>query len=248
MPQKSLKDNYMARRIGFFDQKTENRAARVDIWTAQFGALGPFRPGSCSLAEQAHAAKFRHPIDGKRYLLSRQFLHETLRRYHPTHLPEAVVIERWGKPRLNGGDLEFNLTHTHAAIFVAISNVPVGIDAEPFSRAVELKDIAPRILTKAEAQKWPDVPTQLDLELALQHWVGKEAYLKGVGCGLQVEPQRVALIPFRRYWLAGLQGRLATARPVVFHRVSDHLVAVSAAAPDIVFGQVIDAENEWQEL
>jgi phosphopantetheinyl transferase len=71
---------------------------------------------------------------------------------------------------------------------VAISNVPVGIDAEPFSRAVELKDIAPRILTKVEAQKWPDVPTQLDLELALQHWVGKEAYLKGVGAACKSIP------------------------------------------------------------
>jgi hypothetical protein len=39
-----------------------------------------------------------------------------------------------------------------------------------------------------------------------------------------------------------------TTRPVVFYRVSDHLVAVSAAAPDIVVGHIIDTENAWQEL
>lgn len=93
-----------------------------------------------------------------------------------------------GKPRLAWPPetgAEFNLSRSGSlAVVAAALNRPVGVDVEETRRSVEAETLAKRFFTAEErdvvmsAEPWTR-------QLAFyQLWTRKEAYLKGVGCGL----------------------------------------------------------------
>lgn len=94
-----------------------------------------------------------------------------------------------GKPRLAEGSprLFFNLSHTDGLVACAVSrDVDVGIDVERINHAAAHEDVYTRYFSDAEvAQLWrcaAEVRPARFIEL----WTLKEAYLKGVGCGLSI--------------------------------------------------------------
>ena len=91
-------------------------------------------------------------------------------------LPE-IQRTNMGKPYFVGEDLHFSISHTKTTVFCAISEYPIGIDAEELSRDIPLA-LAEKILSAGElAQK-----------ALLTFWVLKEADAKCTGEGLRIWP------------------------------------------------------------
>ena len=102
-------------------------------------------------------------------------------------LPEIGKMPR-GKPYFLTGDLHFSITHTKKTVFCAISDVPVGIDAEELTRQVN-PALAEKILSPGEYAQYAALETDEEKnEALLRFWVLKEAEVKCSGLGLRGYP------------------------------------------------------------
>ena len=106
-------------------------------------------------------------------------------------LPE-VLRSAGGKPRFAWGGLYFSVSHTKRHVFCALSDRPVGIDAEEADRQIDLR-LADIILSPAERRRYEAQP---DKRLALlKLWVLKEAAVKCTGQGLWGYPNNTDFSP-----------------------------------------------------
>lgn len=97
--------------------------------------------------------------------------------------------EAHGRPRIEGSDLEFSLTHTPGLVLVAVADRPVGIDTE---RCPEHEGLAglTGVLHPDEAREVEQADSPQDAVVRFTRaWTRTEAYLKGLGIGLGREPQ-----------------------------------------------------------
>lgn len=145
-----------------------------------------------SPAEQARAERFKFPADRRDYVASHGYLRRILSHYCQVE-PHALILEALpsGKPRLirdgKRPEIEFNLTHSHGRGAVAVAcGRPVGIDLEKVRAEVECKRLASRYFSAQEQSAVFAASEQRVPEVFFRHWVGKEAYLKGIGIGLQL--------------------------------------------------------------
>ena len=103
-------------------------------------------------------------------------------------LPEIRRTDR-GKPYFTGGCWHFSLSHTKRHAFCALSERPVGIDAEELDRKIDLR-LAQKILSPMEKAQF-DAATDQRVAL-LKFWVLKEAAAKLSGEGLKGYPNHTA--------------------------------------------------------
>lgn len=97
-----------------------------------------------------------------------------------------------GKPYFLTGGLHFSITHTKTTVFCALSDTPVGIDAEELSRQVS-PSLAEKILSPSEYAQYAALKTDPERSRALLHfWVLKEAEAKCSGLGLRGYPNHTA--------------------------------------------------------
>ena len=99
-------------------------------------------------------------------------------------LPEIRVADR-GKPYFATGKWHFSISHTPRHAFCALSEHPVGIDAEESDRDISLR-LADKILSPGERAQF-DAAADKRLAL-LTFWVLKEAAVKCSGEGLRGYP------------------------------------------------------------
>ena len=99
----------------------------------------------------------------------------------------AICIGERGKPFFENDPLHFSITHTRQHVFCALSDKPVGIDAEQLERPVNLK-LADKILSPAERAQFDLAPDQRTA--LLRFWVLKEALGKCSGQGINGYPNR----------------------------------------------------------
>lgn len=99
-------------------------------------------------------------------------------------LPEIRVTDR-GKPYFTTGKWHFSISHTSHHAFCALSERPVGIDAEELDRNINLR-LEDRILSPGERAQF-DAAADKRLAL-LTFWVLKEAAVKLSGEGLRGYP------------------------------------------------------------
>lgn len=95
-------------------------------------------------------------------------------------MPPIVTLPG-GKPAWKGGELYFNVSHTRTMAVCAISDGPVGVDAE-FIRSVSLGFFL-KILSPQERRWVLRQPDQKAAMIAL--WTLKESYVKFTGQGLK---------------------------------------------------------------
>jgi 4'-phosphopantetheinyl transferase len=108
-----------------------------------------------------------------------------------------------GRPRLSRpaetatGAIEFSVSHGGDLLVLAfICDGPVGVDVEPVGGVEEVgAELVDFTLTAAERLRLLEVPAPQRRRVFLRHWTGKEAILKSLGTGLDVEPQAVSLPP-----------------------------------------------------
>ena len=75
---------------------------------------------------------------GEGHEAGRALLAEAYRAHRGAEPPEVVLEER-GKPRFAEDPLQFSVTHTRNHAFCAISDRPIGIDAEELDRKIDLR-------------------------------------------------------------------------------------------------------------
>ena len=103
-------------------------------------------------------------------------------------LPE-IRKTKLGKPYFVDSPLHFSVSHTKRYVFVALSEKPIGIDAEETDRNIDLR-LAEKILSPKEMTQFQNAEDQ---RLALlKFWVLKEAAGKCAGEGLQLWPNHTA--------------------------------------------------------
>ncbi len=99
-------------------------------------------------------------------------------------LPE-IARTKLGKPYFVDDDRCFSITHTPRHVFCALSQRPIGIDAEELDRPIKLS-LAQKILSPDEYAQFARAE---DKEKALlTFWVLKEAAGKCTGEGLKIYP------------------------------------------------------------
>lgn len=103
-------------------------------------------------------------------------------------LPEIRRTEL-GKPYFANIPLHFSISHTKNHVFCALSERPIGIDAEEVDRQINLA-LAEKILSPTELTQFRQAE---DPRLALlKFWVLKEAVGKCFGEGLRIYPNHTA--------------------------------------------------------
>ena len=128
---------------------------------------------------------------GEGHEAGRSLLARMYREYRGQEMPEIVLEER-GKPRFAEDPLCFSVTHTPRHVFCAISEKPIGIDAEEMDRKIDLR-LADKILSPTERTRYDAAPDKSAALLKL--WVLKEAAAKRSGEGLRGYPRHTDLSP-----------------------------------------------------
>ena len=140
--------------------------------------------------ERTRAARFAFERDRRRYVAA----HVALRRLLGQRLqrpPGSLRFEAgaFGKPRLHGEPrCAFSLSHSGDQALIALSDDEIGVDLEQLRPLSDLGALARQCLAPRERFHFDATPLA-ERELAfLRAWTRKEACLKALGTGLQVEP------------------------------------------------------------
>ena len=107
-----------------------------------------------------------------------------LQKLYKKPLPEIRRTER-GKPCFVGSPLHFSISHTKKHVFCALSDRPIGIDAEEADRDIRLS-LAEKILSPGELEQFRK--SHDPRQALLRFWVLKEAAAKYSGEGLRGYP------------------------------------------------------------
>lgn len=135
--------------------------------------------------KQLSIAKIKHNPTRRQAVLAWALLVWSLREQQPGGSLPPLAFTETGKPFFPGGELHFNLSHTDTLVCLALSDRPVGIDAQTLTTPSDA--VAKRVLSPAE---------QLLLDSAedpatvfTTFWTQKEAFVKqtgeGIACGMQ---------------------------------------------------------------
>jgi len=115
----------------------------------------------------------------------RALLARLYQEYTGSEAPPIAVTDR-GKPYFTDGRVHFSISHTKRWVFCALSERPIGIDAEELDRYINLA-LAEKILSPAEKAQFDGAENK---RLALlTFWVLKEAQAKLTGQGLRGYPK-----------------------------------------------------------
>jgi len=114
----------------------------------------------------------------------RQLLEQMYLRHVGSPVPAIMVTER-GKPYFADSPWYFSISHSKRHVFCALSERPVGIDAEELDRDINLK-LSEKILSPLERQQFESAQDQK--AALLTFWVLKEAQAKRTGEGLRGYP------------------------------------------------------------
>jgi 4'-phosphopantetheinyl transferase len=160
--------------------------------------------------ERERAALFRFERDRRRYISRRGKLRELLSDYldcAPARI--GFAYNPFGKPSVAGGDLRFNLSHSHGtALFVFARGIEVGCDIERRDTAFACEQIPERFFSALEAQTLCSLPASSRTRAFFNCWTRKEAFIKARGCGLSLplDSFDVSLAPDEPALLRGCDG------------------------------------------
>jgi 4'-phosphopantetheinyl transferase len=152
-----------------------------------------------AVEERARADRYVHPGVRDQFVVARAMLRLLLGRYLGVPATEIRLgIGDQGKPHLPGGELHFNISHTHGLALVALTRRgEVGVDVECLRPCPNYLDIAGRFFSPGEARALHALPEGQREEAFFHVWTRKEAFLKALGLGLShgLERFEVAVPP-----------------------------------------------------
>lgn len=167
---------------------------QVHVWRIQLDVPPPrleMLAASLSEEEKGQATRFRTAELRNRWTTARGALRHILSSYAKTQPSQLVFgAERFGKPCLCQPEIAiaFNLSHTGGVAFLAVTaDGRVGIDAEIVRPVEDLESIAQRFFSTSEADEILSLPPESRLSAFFACWTRKEAFVKALGKGLQIE-------------------------------------------------------------
>ena len=177
----------------------------LQLWWTDLDALPPDASAEDVLSadERARAARFVRDVHRRRYTAA----HTRLRELLALHTGQAAAqlqfdIGRFGKPALRGEpSCAFNMSHSQElAAFALAPEGEIGVDIERLCEMPDTEALARHHFTPAEQAALAHAPAADRTLVFLYGWTRKEACLKAIGCGLQVDPHtfEVGLHPGRR--------------------------------------------------
>lgn len=169
--------------------------ASVDLWLLRLAAT--LVDGDMAMlddSERARAARFAFDRDRARFVSA----HAGLRRLlaDRTGVPAPALrfeLGRFGKPRLQHAPrCSFSLSHSGDHALVALADdEEIGVDLEAVHALPDVQALSARCLGPRERFAFAATP-EAERELAfLRAWTRKEACLKALGTGLQIEPAAI---------------------------------------------------------
>lgn len=139
-----------------------------------------------SRAELGRAARFRFPIDRRRYIAGRGLLRALLAERASVDPAELeIAVGPHGKPRLaSHHHVTFNVSHSgDLALFAFTSGCEVGVDVEHL-RAVDPIRLSETCFSEREQTELLHLAPHRRLGAFFDGWVRKEAVVKADGRGL----------------------------------------------------------------
>lgn len=134
--------------------------------------------------ERQRFAQIAHAEVRSDYAATQAGLRQMLSLYRKEAPDEVKILrEPHGKPYVHGGP-EFNLSHTHGGIFVAVSSSPIGLDVELANRQVHGVELARKFFSAAEVEELEQRPEAEQNPAFIRRWVCKEAMVKLSGEGI----------------------------------------------------------------
>jgi 4'-phosphopantetheinyl transferase len=136
--------------------------------------------------ELARARRFGRTDLRDRYVVGRATLRAILGAALDVD-PSRVTIVRGqrGRPMVEGGQLDFNVSHTLAtAIFAVTRGARVGIDIEHRDRALNVDGVARKFMSPGEQAMLEGLAGDLRRHTLLRLWTCKEAMSKATGDGI----------------------------------------------------------------
>jgi len=153
----------------------------IHIWRVDLdrGVLAADELQTILTPEELRKARlFRFECDRNSYIVARGALRTILARY--LNRPARELVFRsgiYGKPRLAGGELRFNLSHCPGLALCAVSlRTSVGIDVEKVLPDLE-RGLSVRVFS-------PGSPVTLRSRRFFQSWTRSEAYAKARGLAI----------------------------------------------------------------
>jgi phosphopantetheinyl transferase len=108
--------------------------------------------------------------------------------------PESMRIEKdaRGKPRLVGGGMAFNISHSRGYSLVALSRAgEIGCDIEDRFDNEDVMGLGRSVLHASELEALERLAPQQRQDAFRRYWVRKEAVLKAAGSGFLRDPREV---------------------------------------------------------
>jgi 4'-phosphopantetheinyl transferase len=138
--------------------------------------------------ERRHAERLHFPRDRRRYTVRRGRLRELLARRLdcvPREVP--ITCNAFGKPRVEGVEVRFNLSHSRGlALFAFTRGLEIGCDVEWQDGRVASMEIAERFFSRREFTLLRSLPESQRTEGFFNCWTRKEAFVKARGGGLSL--------------------------------------------------------------
>ncbi len=118
------------------------------------------------------------------------FLLEYVKRQYGITSP--VKTTKYGKPYFENCNLHFNLSHSGSRALCAVSEHNIGCDIELVTKYN--KRLAKRFFTENEFEYLQSLSPQDQDRLFFTIWCRKESYMKAVGLGLALSPERIETV------------------------------------------------------
>jgi 4'-phosphopantetheinyl transferase len=136
--------------------------------------------------ERARGAEFDFAGEAERYIVRRGKLRELLAPRlgcQPGEVP--LVRTGLGKPRIQGSDLSFSLSHSGGvALYVFGRDSDIGCDIEWRRPELAKERLAEQFFSERELQCLREVPRSRSVEAFFNCWTRKEAFVKALGFGV----------------------------------------------------------------
>ncbi|MGK7924023.1 MAG: 4'-phosphopantetheinyl transferase superfamily protein [Spirulina sp.] len=162
--------------------------------------------------EKTKADRFYFQRDRDRYILGRGLLRVLLGndlQRDPQSL--QFVYSAKGKPFLQGGEAQFNLSHSGDWVVYGVSrDRRIGVDVEQIRPFPEALKLAKRFFCEAEWEKIRGLPSNLTSRAFFTAWTRKEAFLKATGEGIVgLKDVEVSLLPEEPAQIYRIEGKIA---------------------------------------
>lgn len=168
-----------------------------DLWILDLNELSARPraelPGLLVPDERVRAGQFRFAADRDQYALGRGLLRLILSRYlgiNPGRL--EILTTDTGKPILRSKPLHFSVSHTASVFAVGVHrSVALGLDIERLPDFPLTGDLIDRVCSRTERETLAGLSESDRPARFIRFWTQKEAYLKALGSGLMLAPDRI---------------------------------------------------------